>query len=263
MSNNNYYLHFERFSDGSLLHIGVCNDNEEIKIFDVTEYDDNLLSLSEQLLLYVSKNRTENANLYLHNYRDDLRLINKFIRRIERFIIKGDDEGVGQEQGNNSDFTTINLIDSREIINKDLSEFDEEFNLPIKNDIVVNRNYFTKENINKSVPVSDYVVGLPQNEIQSFDTYVSEKQEELKQNVDLTIPVSLPQNIENLNLPIINPIQQNVQIEPTNEFKILAENVNLAKEAGSDNFKINPTNLIVESTYTNTLLLSKGLKQVL
>jgi len=258
---NNYYLHFERFNDGSLLHIGTCNDQEEVKIFDVTAYN-NLLALSEALLLYVSKNRTQNATLYLHNYRDDLRIINKFIRRISQFIIKGNDEG-DPNNGNSSNFTTINLIDSKGIINKELSEFDEEFNLDIKNDIVVNRDYFTQENINKSVPVSDYTTGLSQTEIQSFDTYVAEKQTELKQSVDLTVPVSPPQNIENFNIPILNPIEQNVENEATNELKILQENVNLVQDAGSDNFKINPTNLIVESTYTNTLLLKKGLNQVL
>ena len=47
---SNYYLHFERFIDGSLLHIGICDDNEEVKIFDIDKYND-LNNLCLELIL--------------------------------------------------------------------------------------------------------------------------------------------------------------------------------------------------------------------
>lgn len=254
-----YYLHFERFNDDSLLHVGVCDDEEKIKIFDVVQYENNLLQLSEDLLLYVSKNRTQNANLYFHNYKDDLRLMNKFLRKIERFIIKADDNG-GQDNGNNSGFTTINLIDSREIINKDLKDFDEEFNLDIKNDIVVNKTFFTQESYNKSVPISEYTTGLTQIEIKSFDTYVEEKQTEITNSIDLTTP---PPVIDETQLTI-TPLPTNIPIEePPSQFFIVKENLLLVEDTSSNNFKFNPTNLLIDSTYTNVLVLKRGLDQTL
>jgi len=257
---SNYYLHFERFKDGSLLHVGVCDDNEEVKILDVVKYNNDLLQLSEELLLYVSKNRTQNANLYFHNYSEDVRLMNKFIRRIEKFIIKGDDEGQGQEQGNNSNFTTINLIDSRGIINKDLKDFDEEFKLDIKNDSVINKNFFTQENYNKSVPISDYTEGLNQTEINNFNSFIEQKQEEIKNSIDLNIPLPVVDETK-LN---IQPIPTNIpEVEPTPDFYINKENLLLAEDTTSDNFTFNPTNILIESSTTNTLLLKKGLSTVL
>jgi hypothetical protein len=252
-----YYLHFERFNDNSLLHVGVCDEDEKIKIFDVVQYENNLLQLSEDLLLYVSKNRTQNANLYFHNYKDDLRLMNKFLRKIQRFIIKADDNG-GQDNGNNSGFTTINLIDSREIINKDLKDFDEEFDLDVKNESVVNQSFFTQDNYNKSVPISEYTSGLSQTEIKSFDTFIEEKQEDIKNSIDLITP---PPVVDETQLTI-TPLPINI---PTNEvepqFYIIKENLLLA--ATSDNFTFNPTNILIESTSTNTLLLKKGLDKTL
>lgn len=252
---SNFYLHFERFNDNSLLHVGVCDEDEKIKIFDVVKYNNNLLQLSEDLLLYVSKNRTQNANLYFHNYKDDIRLMNKFLRKIERFIIKADDNG-GQDKGNNSDFTTINLIDSREIINKDLKDFDEEFNLNIKNDIVINKNFFTKDNYNKSVPISDYTNGLNETEINNFNSYVEEKQTEIKNIINLNIPLPIVDEtkLTIAPLPVNIPIIQ--EVEP--EFYISKENLLLVEDTTSENFKFNPTNLLIDSTYKNTLLLKKG-----
>lgn len=256
---SNYYLHFERFTDGSLLHVGVCDDNEDVKIFDVVKYSNNLLQLSEDLLLYVSKNRTQNANLYFHNYKDDLRLMNKFLRKIDQFIIKADDNG-GQDNGNNSGFITINLIDSREIINKDLREFDEEFNLDIKNDIVVNNNFFTQDNYNKSVPISEYTAGLDQYDTLAFDTFIEDKQEEINNLIDLTIPLPV---VDETQLTI-QPIPTNIPTEePTPDFYISLENLKLTEDTTSDNFTFNPTNILIESTTTNTLLLKKGLDQTL
>lgn len=257
---SNFYLHFERYNDDSLLHVGVSDDEEKIKIFDVVKYNNNLLQLSEDLLLYVSKNRTQNANLYFHNYRDDVRLMNKFLRKIDQFIIKADDNG-GKDNGNNSGFTTINLIDSRDIINKDLKDFDEEFKLDVKNDIVINKAFFTQENYNKSVPISEYTEGLSQTEIQSFDSYVEQKQTEIKNSIDLNIP---PPVVDETQLTV-TPLPTNIPIitEPEPEFFISKENLLLAEDTTSDNFTFNPTNILIESTTTNTLLLKKGLDQTL
>ncbi len=253
---NNYYLHFERFKDGSLLHIGVCDDKEQVKIFDSTKYN-NLLELSEDLLLYVSKNRTQDANLYLHNYKDDLRLMNKFLRKIEQFIIKADDNS-DKNNGNNSGFTTINLIDSREIVNKDLKDFDEEFKLEIKNDIIINNNFFTQENYNKSVSLTDYTNGLNETEINNLSTYVDNTQTAIKNTIDLS-PIILPTNITfpTITLPTItdDPIEDDLYI--------IQENVNLALQPNDDNLKMNPTNLIIESTYINTKILKMGLEKII
>lgn len=250
---SNYFLHFERFNDNSLLHIGVCDEKEQVKIFDVNNYDNNLLLLSEELLLYVSKNRTENANMYLHNYKDDLRLINKFIRRIERFIIKADDDGKGQEQ-NNSDFTTINLIDSREIINKDLNDFD----IQKKNNVVINNSFFTQENYNKSVPIADYTEGLSNQEIQAFDSFIEEKQTEIKNLIDLTIE---PYQGE-FDLPIVinNAVPPTATTDDIIKQNIAKENLVLTEDVTSSNFKFNPTNLLNESTTDNVIILTRGLK---
>lgn len=251
---SNYYLHFERFSDNSLLHIGACDEKEQVKIFDVNNYNNNLLALSEELLLYVSKNRTENANLYLHNYKDDLRLINKFIRRIEQFIIKADDDGKGQGQGNNSNFTTINLIDSREIINKDLNDFD----IQKKNNTVINKTFFTQENYNKSVPIADYTEGLSNQEIQAFDDFIEEKQTEIKNLIDLTIE---PYQGD-FDLPIVlnNAIPSTPTIDDIIKANIAKENLILTEDVTSTNFKFNPTNLLNQSTTDNVIILMRGLK---
>jgi len=250
---SNYYLHFERFNDNSLLHIGVCDEKEQVKIFDIKNYN-NLLELSEELLLYVSKNRTENANMYLHNYRDDLRLINNSIRKIERFIIKADDDGKGQDKGNNSDFTTINLIDSREIINKDLNDFD----IQKKNNTIINRSFFTQENYNKSVPITEYTEGLSTEEVQQFDNFIEEKQTDIKNLIDLTIE---PYKGE-FDLPIV--INNAIPPEPTTDeiikTNITKENLILTEDVNSSNFKFNPTNLLNQSTTDNCIILTRGLK---
>jgi len=257
---SNYYLHFERFKDGSLLHIGVCDDAEDVKILDITKYN-NLTELCLELILFVSKNKTYDANLYFHNYKDDKELINDYIREVQGVIIKSDDNSKNNEdKGNNSGKPTIFLYDSRKIINKDLSEFDEEFNLDIKNDSVINYDFFTPETYNKSVPIADYTEGLNQTEINNFNSFIEQKQEEIKNSIDLTTP---PPVVDETKLTI-EPLPTNIpDIEPTPDFYISKENLLLAEDTTSDNFKFNPTNILIESTKTNTLLLKKGLATVL
>ena len=256
----NYYLHFEKFTDGSLLHVGICDDNEDVKIFDIVNYD-SISELSEDFILYVSKNKTQDAYLYFHNYKDDKELINDYIREVEGVIIKSDDNSKNdKDKGNNSGKPTIFLYDSRKIINKDLDEFTEEFNLNFKNDVVINDNFFTQDNYNKSVPISEYTEGLDQTEIKSFDTFIEEKQEEIKNSIDLTTP---PPVVDETKL-IIQPLQTNIPTEePTPDFFIAKENLKLTEDTTSDNFTFNPTNLLIQSTNINTLLLKKGLEQTL
>lgn len=257
---SNYYLHFERFIDGSLLHIGVCDDVEDVKIFDITKYS-NLNNLCLQLILFVSKNKTEDANLYFHNYKDDKELINDYIREVEGVIIKSDDNSKNnKKKGNNSGKPTIFLYDSRKIINKDLDEFTEEFNLEIKNDSVINQNFFTQETYNKSVPISEYTQGLAQTEINNFNSFIEQKQEEIKNSLDLTTP---PPVVDETKLTI-QPIPTDIpEVEPTPDYFITLENIKLSEDTTSNNFTFNPTNILIESSTTNTLLLKKGLSTVL
>jgi hypothetical protein len=257
---SNYYLHFERFTDGTLLHIGICDDNEDVKIFNVVKYD-GLNELAEDFILYVSKNKTQDVNLYFHNYKDDKELINDYIREVEGVIIKSDDNSKNdKDKGNNSGKPTIFLFDSRAVIDKDLDEFTEEFKLDIKNESVVNQSFFTQDNYNKSVPISEYTSGLSQTEIKSFDTFIEEKQEDIKNSIDLITP---PPVVDETQLTI-QPIPTNIPVvEPTPQYFISLENLKLTEDTTSDNFTFNPTNILIESTSTNTLLLKKGLEQTL
>lgn len=258
---NNYYLHFERFSDNTLLHIGVCDDNEEIKIFDLVKYNNDLIQLAEDFIIYVSKGKTQDANLYFHDYKNDKELINDYIREVQDVIIKSDDNSKNdKKKGNNSGKATIFLYDSRAVIDKDLDEFTEEFKLDIKNDVVVNRDFFTPETYNQSVPIAEYTVGLSQTEIKAFDTYVEEKQAEVKNSIDLNTP---PPVVDETKLTI-TPIPTNIPDEEVSpEFFIQKENLLLTEDTSSDNFKFNPTNLLIQSTYSNTLLLKKGFDNTL
>jgi len=253
----NYFLHFERFKDENLYLIGVANElNDKIKLFNVVDYNNDLLTLSEDLLNYVSNNKSNNANLYLHNYRDDLKLINNFIRKISQFIIKGDDEGKGEQKGNNSNFTTINLIDSKELLNVELKDFDEAYNLDIKNDIVINSDYYTYENNNAVVDVKEYTSGLNTNISTQIETYFIETRNQLKQQVDLTT-----QPITYVALPKATPPPTYTNIPQADEdFIIQKQNVEIALSTDNNALTLNPTSLIIESTKLNCLLLKKGLK---
>jgi len=257
---SNYYLHFERFKDKSLLHIGICDDNEDVKIFDIDKYND-LNNLCLELILYVSKNKTEDANLYFHNYKDDKELINDYIREVEGVIIKSDDNSKNdKDNGNNSGKPTIFLYDSRKLINKDLNEFTEEFKLDIKNDSVINENFFTQDNYNKSVSISEYTNGLNEVDITNFNNFIEVKQEEIKQSINLNIP---PPIVDETKLTI-QPLATNIpEVEPTPDYFITLENIKLTEDTTSDNFTFNPTNILIESSTTNTLILKRGLQNIL
>lgn len=255
---NNYYSHFEKFKDGSLLHIGICDDNEDVKIFDITKYN-SLTELCLELILYVSKNKTEDANLYFHNYAEDKELINDDIREVEGVIIKSDDNS-GKDKGNNSGKPTIFLKNSRNLIDKDLDEFTQEFNLEIKNDSVINNNFFTQDNYNKPVPINEYTEGLDQTEINNFNSFIEEKQEEIKNSIDTTIPIP---TVDETKLTI-EPIPANIpEVDPSPDYFITLENIKLTEDTTSDNFTFNPTNILIESSTTNTLILKRGLSTVL
>jgi len=250
---NNYYLHFERYADGSLLHIGVCDDSEKITIFDATKYS-TLYDLAEEFIRHVSKNKTEDASLYFHEYKEDKKLINDYIRDVDDVIIKANAK-LGKENGNSSGKPTIFLYDSRKIIKKDLSEFDEEFNLAIKNDAVINTEFFTPETYNTTVSISDYTEGLDVTAVGDLSSYVTEKQEEIKNTINLD-PVVLPTDI------VIPPIMLPTELptEPVrDEFYIAKENLNMVSQPNDASLSFNPTTLIIESTYANVRILKRGL----
>ena len=253
---NNYYLHLERYSDGSLLHIGLCDDDEQVKLFDSTKYDDNF-KLGTELILFVTKDITRDANIYFHNYKDDRELINDYIR-VNGVIIKPDDNS-DKDKGNNSGKPTVFLYDSRKLIDQDLKDFDEQFNLDIKNDIIINNNFFTVDTYNKTVPISVYTVGLEESQINNLSSYVDDKQTEIKNTVDLS---KQPIIIDETKITIY-PIQVVEDIEPTQDFYINKENLILASQPNDENLKFNPTNLIIESTSINTKLLKRGLGLIL
>jgi hypothetical protein len=145
------------------------------------------------------------------------------------------------------------------LIDQNLKDFDELFNLDIKNDIIINNNFFTVDTYNKTVPISAYTLGLEESQINNLSSYVEDKQTEIKNTIDLT---KQPDIIDETKITIY-PVQVVEDIEPTPNFYINKENLILASQPNDENLKFNPTNLIIESTSINTKLLKLGLGTIL
>ena len=77
-----YYTVIEKFNDGELFMISITKkDDDEIKIYNVKNYNNDKVALFEELVEKITVNRTEDAYLFMNDYKEDYITINSDIRK--------------------------------------------------------------------------------------------------------------------------------------------------------------------------------------
>lgn len=251
-----YYTVIEKFNNNELFMISISKKgDDEIKIYNVRNYSGDRVALFEDLVEKITSGRTEDAYLWMNDYKNDYQTINSDIRKVRDVIIKADDQSYKVKK-NESEFVTIFLKNSRNYIDKDISEF----NVGITNNIVLNYSYYTYENANTLISVNDYSNTLPEEQKTQLNTYVAEETKEIQNafpqivpTVDISsLPTTAPPVVDISTLPPANT---------SDEFVISASRLQLAtSEASSVSF--NPSNYMLQSVNLDTQIFKKAMEDI-
>jgi hypothetical protein len=252
-----YYAIIEQFSDNNELYIfGLSNNqNDEIKLYNVSSYENDRVALFDDAISYMTKDRTEDAYLWLSEYKQEYQLINPDIRKVRDVIIKADDSSYKVKK-NESDFVTLFLKNSRNYVDKSIDE--HEATTTTKNRIVLNRQYYTLENDNKLISVNEYSGTLSEEVKTELNTYVDQERTTLTSQINTYTPP-----VGDINtLPVNNTgsvsISTELKADTTNDRLISIEKMNLAT-SGNDVPSFNPTNILIEHTILDNKIFKEGM----
>lgn len=252
-----YYTIIEKFNNNELFMISISKkDDDEIKIYNVKNYSGDKVALFEDLVEKITNNRTEDAYLWMNDYKNDYQTINSDIRKVRDVIIKADDQSYKVKK-NESEFVTIFLKNSRNYIDKDISQF----NVGIVNNIVLNYSYYTYENANTLISINDYSDTLSEEQRTQLNTYVAEETKEIQNafpqimpTVDIaSLPTTPPPEIDITTLPPANT---------TDEFIINASRLQLATSGVNAN-SFNPSNYMLQSVNIDTQIFKKAMEEII
>ena len=251
-----YYTVIEKFSNGDLFMISITKkDDDEIKIYNVKNYNNDKVALFEELVEKITVNRTEDAYLFMNDYENDYTTINSDIIKVRDVIINADDTSYKVKK-NESQFVTLFLKNSRLYLDNDISEF----NVGITNDIILNYNYYTYDNADTLISVNDYSNDLTDEQKTELNNYVAAETAEvvnlypqIAPTIDIsTLPTTPPPNIDVSTLPAENT---------SYDFIIQASRLQLAT-SGSNSKSFNPTNYIMESVNLDTQIFKEAMKNI-
>ena len=258
---NYYYAIIEQFSDNNELYIFSLsnNQNDEVKLYNVSSYENNRVALFEDAITYMTKDRTEDAYLFLNDYKDEYQLINPDIRKVKDVIILADNNSYKVQKGPATEkFVTLFLKTSRNYVNKSIDEL--EATTTTKNRIVLNRSYYTLENDNKLISVNDYSETLSEEVKTELNTYVEQERTTLTSQIKPYVPPvgdidTLPVNTGSVSL------STELKADTTNDRYISIEKMNLVTSS-NDAPTFNPTNVLIEHTILDNKIYKEGMKNI-
>jgi len=256
-----YYAIIEQFADNNELYIFSLsnNQNDEVKLYNVSSYENNRVALFEDAIAYMTKDRTEDAYLWLSEYKEEYQLINPDIRKVRDVIILADNNSYKVQKGPATDkFVTLFLKNSRNYINKSIDE--HELTTTIKNRIVLNRSYYTLENDNKLISINDYSETLSEEVKTELNTYVEQERTTLNNQIQTyQAPVGDLSTLTS-NTGTIT-ISTELKSDTTNDRYISIEKMNMAT-SGNDAPNFNPTNILIEHTILDNKIFKEGMKDI-
>jgi len=255
-----YYAIIEQFADNNELYIFSLsnNQNEEVKLYNVSSYEKNRVALFEDAIAYMTKDRTEDAYLWLSEYKEEYQLINPDIRKVPDVIILADNNSYKVQKGPATDkFVTLFLKNSRNYINKSIDE--HEATTTTKNRIILNRSYYTLENDNKLISINDYSETLSEEVKTELNTYV--EQERTTLNNQIKTNQAPAGDLSTLTSSSSVSISTELKADTTNDRYISIEKMNMAT-SGNDVPNFNPTNILIEHTILDNKIFKEGMNGI-